>query len=105
VLTLLSRATYYVITVTNGVAYIWASNYTENWSAFAPDFKELEENEEYTEREDEFDDIDNPIGKKRKLAVDEDVDIITNEKSIYFSSDEEDDLHFVPVTITRELPH
>ncbi|KAI9122050.1 hypothetical protein K1719_006739 [Acacia pycnantha] len=33
----------------------WFSLYTENWSAFAPNFKELEEIEEYAKREDEFD--------------------------------------------------
>ncbi|KAI9070962.1 hypothetical protein K1719_047073 [Acacia pycnantha] len=50
-----------------GLVYIWAKDYTENWSAFALDFKELEENEEYVEREDEFDLI--PETEKVKASM------------------------------------
>ncbi len=34
---------------------IWSQTAVELWSAYAPNFKELDENEEYEEREDEFD--------------------------------------------------
>ncbi|KAL2918686.1 chromatin binding protein [Polyrhizophydium stewartii] len=41
-----------------GTIYFWGVMYTQNFSAFAPFFTELEENIEYQEREDEFDDVD-----------------------------------------------
>lgn len=40
---------------TDGVVHVWAKEYSHAWAAFAPNFSVLEENEEYEEREDEFD--------------------------------------------------
>ena len=46
-------------------------------SAFAPDFKELEENEEYSEREDEFDIVPQAEVKAREEVDEEHIDILT----------------------------
>jgi COMPASS component SWD1 len=35
--------------------YVWSRAFAEKWSAFEPGFVELDDNEEYVEREDEFD--------------------------------------------------
>lgn len=78
----------------------------ENWSAFAPDFKELDENVEYEERESEFDlsDEDKSIVQGEEAQDEEiDVDVASIEKVAAFcSSDEEtedqESLQFLPIS-------
>ncbi|GMJ12185.1 RbBP5 LIKE [Hibiscus trionum] len=81
-----------------GLVYIWAKDYTENWSAFAPDFKELEENEEYVEREDEFDLVpETEKVKESDINEDDEVDIVTLEKDPLSDSDmSQEELCFLP---------
>lgn len=84
----------------------------ENWSAFTPDFRELDENVEYEERESEFDLEDED---KTDVHVEEvrdendDVDVLTVEKNAaYCSSDEEQDdataVLYIPITPEIEEP-
>eukprot|EP00656_Telonema_subtile_P033426 TRINITY_DN3704_c0_g1_i1.p1 TRINITY_DN3704_c0_g1~~TRINITY_DN3704_c0_g1_i1.p1 ORF type:complete len:244 (+),score=73.41 TRINITY_DN3704_c0_g1_i1:660-1391(+) len=86
---------------TLGVVYVWGKQYTENWSAFAPDFTELEENEEYVEAEDEFDIVDWEEAKDVKQRIeDEDVDVLTNERLTAYS-DSDDELAFLPAVPSK----
>ncbi|KAI3794562.1 hypothetical protein L1987_37194 [Smallanthus sonchifolius] len=90
-----------------GLVYIWVKDYTENWRAFAPDFKELEENEEYVEQEDEFDLM--PEMEKVKgscLNEDDEVDIITVEKDSTFSDSDisQEELCYLPAHPFPDVP-
>ncbi|XP_074316366.1 protein RBL-like isoform X2 [Silene latifolia] len=90
-----------------GLIYIWAKDYTENWSAFAPDFKELEENEEFVEREDEFDIVpETEKVKESEVNQDEEVDILTveNDSSCSDSESSHKELLFLPVFPCPDAP-
>jgi len=87
---------------TLGVVYIWSKNYTENWSAFAPDFTELEENEEYFEKEDEFDLHEWETKEVLKLDGDAVVDVIHVDKAVHESDDDDDELFFLPTVPNKD---
>jgi COMPASS component SWD1 len=83
-----------VASISQGVVTLWAQQQVENWSAFAPDFKELDENVDYEERESEFDieDEDKSVQLNEEEKADDIVDIDVDKNApipAFCSSDEE----------------
>uniref|UniRef100_A0A0K2UIS0 Retinoblastomabinding protein 5like [Musca domestica] n=2 Tax=Caligidae TaxID=72034 RepID=A0A0K2UIS0_LEPSM len=101
-----------VASISQGVVTVWAQQQVENWSAFAPDFKELDENVDYEERESEFDveDEDKSI-QLNEEEKDDDVEVdVSNNAAIpaFCSSDEDEEdknaLLYLPTAPEIEEP-
>ncbi|KAI7859556.1 Set1 complex component swd1 [Circinella umbellata] len=88
-----------------GNIYLWTTKHEENWSAFAPDFTELEENLEYEEKEDEFDVVPaEEVSRRKEDDEDKIVDVTTveNVQAFVDSDDEEmdeDEIYYLPPII------
>lgn len=97
-----------ICSVSSGVISIWSKNQVENWSAFAPDFTELDENVQYSEHESEFDEEDEDKSlppSEVECIQDIDIDVETIERiEAFCSSDEErESAQFVFLPITPEI--
>lgn len=102
-----------IASISSGLVSIWAQNQVENWSAFAPDFKELDENVEYEERESEFDiaDEDKSVDLNADAQQDEEIEVDVQKVepvAAFCSSDEdgedENALQFLPMAPEVEDP-
>ena len=103
-----------IASISSGVVSIWSHSQVENWSAFAPDFRELEENVEYHERESEFDlkDEDRSLdgldyagspNKRQRFDLngnpqstnndDTDIDVVTEQRIEALVSSDDDDIN------------
>ncbi|OBA22725.1 WD40 repeat-like protein [Metschnikowia bicuspidata var. bicuspidata NRRL YB-4993] len=82
----------------SGTVYLWLVQFPLKWSALAPDFVEIEENEDYEEKEDEFDIIDETdLIKKRMEEEDTDIDIFLLEATDVRGFDTQIDSFVIPL--------
>lgn len=90
-----------LVATKKGVVHIWGSDQQASWAAFAPDFEELQENEEYTgiEKEEEINDRSVSQGVEDDCGI---IDVITVQSVYSFSSDSEESDCVVPVKPIEE---
>jgi hypothetical protein len=118
-----------IASISSGVVSIWSHSQVENWSAFAPDFRELEENVEYHERESEFDikdedrsldGLDSNVSSNKRQHLDTngnvkkeddddiEIDVVTDQRIEALVSSDDDDitdqLVYLPVAPDVEDP-
>ncbi|CAB3404860.1 unnamed protein product [Caenorhabditis bovis] len=84
-----------ILSIAQGIVSLWTQAHVENWSAFAPEFQELEENEKYQEKEGEFDmedeDEDEDQNNKDQDAEEAEIDIIGLKPHEYLASSDEEE--------------
>ncbi|GMR38864.1 hypothetical protein PMAYCL1PPCAC_09059, partial [Pristionchus mayeri] len=98
-----------ILSVANGTVNVWRKPLADNWMGFAPEFKELDENSKYPEKESEFDEDDEdesePEEEKREDS-DLEIDVVTVKVAdqLGCSSDEENNnLPAIPSTKSGPL--
>lgn len=88
----------------SGSVYLWLVQFPLKWSALAPDFVEIEENEEYEEKEDEFDIIDETdLIKKRLEEEDTQVDIVTMDATDVRGFDTQIESFVIPINYEQRV--
>ena len=86
----------------SGAVYLWLVQFPLKWSALAPDFVEIEENDEYEEKEDEFDIIDEvDLMKRRMEEEDTVVDIMTMDATDVRGFDTQTRSFVIPINYER----